>query len=39
VVYRARFEGIGVATAKSEQRITTHEVSAVPTASAAAPAP
>ena len=39
VVYRARFEEIGVATVKSEQRITTHEVSAVPTASAAAPAP
>ncbi|WP_426616019.1 transglycosylase SLT domain-containing protein [Bradyrhizobium sp. McL0616] len=39
LVYRARFEGIGVATAKSEQRVTTHEVSAAPTASAAAPAP
>jgi soluble lytic murein transglycosylase len=39
LVYRARFEGSGVATAKSEQRVTTHEVSAVPTASAAVPAP
>ena len=40
LVYRARFEGSGaVATAKSEQRVTTHEVSAAPIASAAAPAP
>jgi soluble lytic murein transglycosylase len=40
LVYRARFEGSGaVASAKSEQRVTTHEVSAAPTASAAAPAP
>lgn len=39
LVYRARFEGSGMATAKSEQRVTTHEVSAAPTASAAASAP
>lgn len=39
LVYRARFEGSGMATAKSEQRVTTHEVSAAPTASAAAAAP
>lgn len=39
LVYRARFEGSGTATAKSEQRVTTHEVSAAPTAAAAAAAP
>ncbi|WP_256807255.1 transglycosylase SLT domain-containing protein [Bradyrhizobium sp. Bra64] len=39
LVYRARFEGSGLATAKSEQRVTTQEVSAAPTASTAAPAP
>jgi soluble lytic murein transglycosylase len=39
LVYRERFEGSALATAKSEQRVTTHEVSAAPTASAAAPAP
>ncbi|WGD56416.1 lytic transglycosylase domain-containing protein [Bradyrhizobium sp. CB1650] len=39
LVYRERFEGSGLATAKSEQRVPTHEVSAAPTASAAAPAP
>ncbi|WP_027550761.1 lytic transglycosylase domain-containing protein [Bradyrhizobium sp. Cp5.3] len=39
LVYRARFEGSGLVTAKSEQRVPTHEVSAAPTASAAAPAP
>ena len=38
-LYRARFEGSGTATAKSEQRVTTHEVSAAPTAAAAAAAP
>ena len=30
LVYRTRFEGSGVATAKSEQRVSTHEVSATP---------
>jgi len=39
LVYRARFEGSGTATAKSEQRVPTHEVSAAPTAAAAATAP
>lgn len=39
LVYRARFEGSGTATAKSEQRVTTHAVSAAPTAAAAAAAP
>ncbi|MEY9347417.1 soluble lytic murein transglycosylase [Bradyrhizobium japonicum] len=39
LVYRARFEGSGTATAKAEQRVTTHEVSAAPTAAAAAAAP
>lgn len=39
LVYRARFEDSGLATAKSEQRVTTHEVSAAPAASAAAAAP
>src|SRR6266702_1521828 len=39
LVYRARFEGSALATAKSEQRVTTHEVSVAPTASAAAPTP
>ncbi|QOZ76924.1 lytic transglycosylase domain-containing protein [Bradyrhizobium sp. CCBAU 53351] len=38
-VYRARFEDSGMIAAKSEQRVTTHEVSAEPTASAAAPSP
>ncbi|MCK1740798.1 lytic transglycosylase domain-containing protein [Bradyrhizobium sp. 139] len=36
LVYRARFEASGIATAKSEQRVKTHEVSA---AAAAASAP
>ncbi|WP_167770892.1 lytic transglycosylase domain-containing protein [Bradyrhizobium niftali] len=39
LVYRARFESSGMVAAKSEQRVTTQEVSAAPTASAAAPSP
>ncbi|MBR0716172.1 lytic transglycosylase domain-containing protein [Bradyrhizobium liaoningense] len=39
LVYRVRFESSAVATAKSEQRVPTHEVSAVPMTSAAVPAP
>jgi soluble lytic murein transglycosylase len=39
LVYRARFEGSGMVAGKSDQRVTTHEVSAAPTASAATPAP
>ncbi|WP_187435915.1 lytic transglycosylase domain-containing protein [Bradyrhizobium hipponense] len=39
LVYRARFEGSGMAAGKSDQRITPQEVSAAPTASAAASAP
>ncbi|MHC2859692.1 soluble lytic murein transglycosylase-like protein [Bradyrhizobium diazoefficiens] len=39
LVYRARFESSGMVAAKSEQRVTTQEVSAAPTVSAAAPSP
>ncbi|MGY4289290.1 soluble lytic murein transglycosylase [Bradyrhizobium sp. LM2.7] len=39
LVYRARFEGSGMVAGKSDQRITPQEVSAAPTASAAASAP
>jgi soluble lytic murein transglycosylase len=39
LVYRSRFEGSGVVAAKPQQRVPTQEVSAAPTASAAAPSP
>ncbi|MET4120246.1 soluble lytic murein transglycosylase [Bradyrhizobium sp. JR4.1] len=39
LVYRARFEASSVVAAKSEQRVTTPNVGAMPTASAAAAAP
>lgn len=39
LVYRVRFGDSAVAAAKSEQRVTTQEVSAVPTTSAAVPPP
>ncbi|MDA9398343.1 lytic transglycosylase domain-containing protein [Bradyrhizobium sp. CCBAU 45389] len=39
LVYRARFESSGMVASKSEHRVTTQEVSAEPTASAAAPSP
>ncbi|BBO12356.1 transglycosylase SLT domain-containing protein [Bradyrhizobium sp. TM102] len=39
LVYRARFEGSSMIAGKSDQRVTTQEVSAAPTGSAAAPSP
>ena len=39
LVYRARFEGSGMVAGKSDQRVTAQDVSAAPTASAAAPSP
>jgi soluble lytic murein transglycosylase len=39
LVYRARFEGSGMVASKDVQRVTAQDVSAAPTASAAAPSP
>ena len=39
LVYRARLEGSGMVAGKSDQRVTAQDVSAAPTASAAAPSP
>ncbi|GMP12047.1 lytic transglycosylase domain-containing protein [Bradyrhizobium sp. TM239] len=39
LVYRARFEGSSLVAGKSDQRVTTQEVSAAPAVSAAAPSP
>ncbi|WP_426407230.1 transglycosylase SLT domain-containing protein [Bradyrhizobium ganzhouense] len=39
LVYRARFEGRGVMAGKDDRRVTAQDLSAAPTASAAAPSP